>query len=174
MRCGFRRSNLARLSSLRDEEGTFIRLEIRGCRCAQPPANFCYPSGIKHEFPPGSAVGKRLPACSTPRPSQSLRDVPPESAFGARWVRTAVEFLLMECQLRGCDPPYFYLCGVEHILWIVNPQFPPRRPAWRQFTGGQPIAQVRKEENRQCQRDVTSEINPTRVSVPELNRHHHG
>jgi hypothetical protein len=26
-----------------------------------------------------------------------------------RWVRTAVEFLLMECQPRGCDPPYAFL-----------------------------------------------------------------
>ena len=31
------------LSSLGDEEEIFIRFEIRGCRCAQPPANFCYP-----------------------------------------------------------------------------------------------------------------------------------
>ena len=42
--------------------------------------------------------------CNASRPSQSLRDVLPEAAFGARWVRTAVMFLIDGLRLARLRP----------------------------------------------------------------------
>ncbi len=41
-----------------------------------------------------------------------------------RWVRTAVEFLLMECQPRGCDPPYVYWLSIR--TFVSKWRFPRR------------------------------------------------
>ena len=39
-------------------------------------------------------------------------------------MRTAVEFLLMECQPRGCDPPYAYWLSIRDF--VLKWRFPPR------------------------------------------------
>ena len=84
--------------------------------------------------------------CNALRPSQSLRDVLPESAFGARWVRTAVMFLIDGLRLARLRPTLHTL-ALPNRGWREDPAEEEKRRRLVFGAGGRTCAAPRLRQS---------------------------